>query len=131
MTTAYVKDLAGIVRSAPVVSATHTCRETLRVLFQHPESKCIVVCNAEKEPLGLIMSEDFFLKASGRHGVDMFYREPVVNYMNGSPLMADIATPPEDLRIDMVGRPDAFKNNFVIVTQDNKFNGIAYAADLT
>ena len=130
MTTDIVNELAGIVRSAPVVFASRNCRETLRVMFQHPESKCIVVCNAENEPLGLLMSERFFLKATGRHGVDMFYREPVVKFMNPKPLMADIATPLEFLRTEATSRPDPLKNDCLIVTRNGKFAGVVYTSDL-
>lgn len=65
MSTALVNDLSNIVRSAPAIFASRTCREALRVMFQHPESKCIVVCNATNEPLGLLMCDRFF-KSHGK-----------------------------------------------------------------
>ena len=130
MTTDLEKELAALVRTAPVVRPSSTCRETLRVLFQHPESKGIVVCNAANEPLGLLMSERFFLIASGRMGVDLFYKEPVVNYMNRTPLTVDIAAPLETLRDEIMNRPEMYRNDCIIVTQNSKFIGVVYPSEL-
>ncbi|AIQ76804.1 MULTISPECIES: CBS domain-containing protein [Paenibacillus] len=130
MTTALVNDLTGIVRSAPAIFASRTCREALRVMFQHPESKCIVVCNAMNEPLGLLMSERFFLKATGRSGVDLFYREPAMKLMNKTPLILDISTPLDTVLSLAMNRPDPMKNDCVIITRKGKFVGVAYTSDL-
>ncbi|MDQ0192149.1 CBS domain-containing protein [Paenibacillus wynnii] len=130
MTTALEKELISNVRSAPVIPASCTCREALRVMFQHPESKCIVVCNAENEPLGLLMSERFFLIAAGRLGIGLFYREPVVNYMNRNPLITDIAAPLESLRTDAMNRLEMNRGDCVVVTSKGKFTGVVYIADL-
>ncbi|MNB86450.1 hypothetical protein D3C75_333940 [compost metagenome] len=130
MTTALVNDLTGIVRSAPAIFASRTCREALRVMFQHPESKCIVVCNAMNEPLGLLMSERFFLKATGRSGVDLFYREPAMKLMNKTPLILDISTPLDTVLSLAMNRPDPMKNDCVIITRKGKFVGVAYTSNL-
>ncbi|MEK4197229.1 CBS domain-containing protein [Paenibacillus odorifer] len=130
MTTVLVNDLTGIVRSAPAIFASRTCREALRVMFQHPESKCIVVCNAMNEPLGLLMSERFFLKATGRSGVDLFYREPAMKLMNKTPLILDISTPLDTVLSLAMNRPDPMKNDCVIITRKGKFAGVAYTSDL-
>ncbi len=130
MTTAQLNELAGIIRSAPAVFATRTCRETLRVMFQHPESKCIVVCDATNEPLGLLMSERFFLRATGRNGIDLFYREPVMKLMNTRPLIFDISASPESILAEALKRPEPLKNDCVIITRNGKFAGVAYTSDL-
>lgn len=130
MTTVLVNDLTGIVRSAPAIFASRTCREALRVMFQYPESKCIVVCNAMNEPLGLLMSERFFLKATGRSGVDLFYREPAMKLMNKTPLILDISTPLDTVLSLAMNRPDPMKSDCVIITRKGKFAGVAYTSDL-
>ncbi|MCL6601838.1 MAG: hypothetical protein K6T94_03105 [Paenibacillus sp.] len=130
MTIALEKELAGRLRSAPVVSASCTCREALRVMFQHPESKCIVVCNPNNEPLGLLMSERFFLIATGRLGIDLFYRESVVNFMNRRPLIADTTTPLELLRTEAMSRPEMYTNDCIIITRKDTYAGVVNASDL-
>lgn len=130
MTTAQLNKLAGIIRSAPAVFATRTCRETLRVMFQHPESKCIVVCDATNGPLGLLMSERFFLRATGRNGIDLFYREPVMKLMNTRPLIFDISASPESILAEAQKRPEPLKNDCIIITRNGKFAGVVYTSDL-
>ncbi|WP_375104182.1 hypothetical protein ACDZ28_05655 [Paenibacillus sp. RS8] len=130
MSTVLVNDLSNIVRSAPAIFASRTCREALRVMFQHPESKCIVVCNAMNEPLGLLMSERFFLKATGRSGIDMFYKEPAMKLMSKTPLVYDISTPLDVVFATAMNRPDPMKNDCVIITRKGKFAGVVYTSDL-
>ncbi|UQZ33807.1 hypothetical protein C2I18_09875 [Paenibacillus sp. PK3_47] len=130
MSTISVSGLSAILRSAPSVSLSHTCRETLRVMFQHPESKCIVVCNPSDEPAGLLMSERFFLKATGRKGTGHFYRESVTKLMNRAPLTADIYAPLASLYEEAMRRPDVMKNDCIIITDKGKFTGVVYPSDL-
>lgn len=130
MSTVSFTGLSGILRSAPAVSSSLTCRETLRVMFQHPESKCIVVCNAGNEPVGLLMSTRFFLKATGRGGTDHFYRESVTRLMNHAPLIADISASHASVYAKAMNRPDAVKNDCIIITQQGKFSGVVYPSDL-
>jgi hypothetical protein len=130
MTTALVNDLSSIVRSAPAIFASRTCREALRVMFQHPESKCIVVCNAMNEPLGLLMSERLFLQATGRSGVDMFYKEPAMQLMNKTPLIFDISAPLDSVLNHALSRSEPMKNDCVIITRNGKFVGVTYPSDL-
>lgn len=130
MSTAMINDLSGFVRNAPAVFATRTCRETLRVMFQHPESKCIVICNAMNEPLGLLMSNRFFLKATGRSGMDLFYKEPVMKLMNKTALSFELSTPMELVLAAAMNRPDAMKKDCIIVTRNGKFAGVVHPSDL-
>jgi len=130
MTTVLETELSGMIRSAPVISASCNCRETLRVMFQHPESRCIIVCSEENEPLGLLMSDRFFLKATGRSGTDMIYKEPAARLMNRNPLIADIAASPEALRALALARPAPFRNDCIIVTGSDKFIGVIHTSDL-
>ncbi|GGF87943.1 hypothetical protein GCM10010912_36480 [Paenibacillus albidus] len=130
MTTALVNRLAGLMRTAPAVYASRTCRETLRVMFQHPESKCLVVCNAANEPLGLLMSEPFFLRATGRLGRDMFYTEPVTKQMNAQPLIVDLSAPLDSVLSAALNRPDSLRSDALILTRSGKYAGVVYPSDL-
>lgn len=130
MSTVLINDLSGCVRNAPAVFATRTCRETLRVMFQHPESKCIVVCDATNEPLGLLMSDRFFLKATGRSGMDLFYKEPVMKLMNKNALIFELSTPLELVLAAAMNRPDPMKKDCVIITRNGKFAGVVHPSDL-
>lgn len=124
MSSVLASELSAIVRSAPSVPAALTCRETMRVMFQYPESKCIVVCNDVNEPVGLLMCERFFLRATGRLGIDHFYRESVTKLMNRKPLTVDFAAPLESVALE------AMQDDCIIVTREGKFTGVLYTSDL-
>lgn len=130
MSTVLVTELSGIVRSAPSVPSSLSCRETMRVMFQHPESKCIVVCNAGNEPVGLLMCERFFLKATGRMGMDHFYRESVTKLMNCKPLIADSSAPIHSVLAEALNRAERMNNDCIIITSEGKFAGVVYPSDL-
>ncbi|MEK5025644.1 hypothetical protein [Paenibacillus sp. FSL M7-1046] len=130
MSTILASGLPSVVRSAPAVYASRTCRETLRVMFQHPESKCIVVCNSVNEPVGLLMCERFFLKATGRLGMDHFYRESITKLMNRKPLITDISASPDNVRAEAMNRPEPMRNDCIIITSNGKFAGVVYPSDL-
>ncbi|MHA6532740.1 CBS domain-containing protein [Paenibacillus sp. BAC0078] len=123
-------ELSAILRMAPSVPASSTCRESLRVMFQHPEAKCIVVCNTHNEPVGLLMCERFFLKVTGRTGMDLFYRESVTKLMNRKPLIADISAPPALVLTEAMNRPDTLKQDCIIITSNGTFAGVVYTSDL-
>lgn len=122
-------ELSAVLRMAPSVPASSTCREALRVMFQHPEAKCIVVCNSYHEPVGLLMCERFFLKVTGRTGMDL-YRESVTKLMNHKPLTADISAPPALVLTAAMNRPDPLKQDCIIITSNSSFAGVVYTSDL-
>lgn len=130
MTTIPSRVLADLLQWVPVLSPLQTCREALRIMFQHPESKCMVICNHRNEPLGLLMSEQFYLKATGRHGTDSFYREPVQKMMNSTPLIAEIDSPFLSLLAEAEGRPALFSNDSIILTRKGKYAGVVYPSEL-
>lgn len=130
MTTLLTHELASLLRPEPAVKAALTCRETLRVMFQHPEAKSIVICNAANEPQGLLVSERFFLEATGQMGTAPFYSEQVTKLMNPSPLVLDINVPLEAALAEIRQRSASAKNDCIIITQDGKYAGVAYPSDL-
>ena len=130
MITASTTDLSALIRQAPSILPSMTCREALRVLFQHPESKCIIVRSPDNEPVGLIMCERFFLKATGRMGMDRFYHEPVSQLMNRKPLVAELSTPAESLWAEAMKRPEPMRNDCIIITDNGKITGTIRPADL-
>ncbi|SEU14796.1 hypothetical protein [Paenibacillus sp. NFR01] len=119
-----------VIRSAPTVSPDHTCRETLRVMFQHPESKCIIVCGEAEEPIGLVMSEAFLLQATEQFSPDPFYNEPIRLLMNRHPLVTDVSTTLGELRQLALSRPDDAQSDCLILTRNGRFAGVVYPSDL-
>lgn len=130
MSNVLTSEWSTVIRSAPSVPASLTCRETLRVMFQHPESKCIVVCNEGNEPVGLLMCERFFLKATGRLGTDHFYRESITRLMIHNPLIADLSAPAVSVMAEAMNRPEMMRNDCIIITSQGKLAGVVYPSDM-
>ncbi|BCG61309.1 hypothetical protein [Paenibacillus sp. URB8-2] len=122
--------LAEIMRPVPVVLDHHTCRQTLRTMFEHPESKCLVLCNTAEKPVGLLMSEKFYLVATGRLGTDTFYREPAMKLAHKHPLIVDIACEPHTVLAMALDRNPIHRNDSIIVTDCGKLAGVLYVSDL-
>ncbi|MDT3427971.1 signal-transduction protein with cAMP-binding, CBS, and nucleotidyltransferase domain [Paenibacillus forsythiae] len=122
--------LADLMRPAPVVYDHRTCRQALRLMFEHPESKCLVLCNAADEPVGLLMSENFLLQATGRFGMDTFYREPAMKLAHNNPLIVDIAADPHAVLATAMDRHPKQQNDCIIVTDHGKLAGVVYVSDL-
>ncbi|MNC79412.1 hypothetical protein D3C75_1318870 [compost metagenome] len=51
--------------------------------------------------------------------------------MNRKPLTVDIFTPPEHVLTSALERPEAMKNDCIIVTEEGAFAGVVYVSDLT
>ncbi|NGM82343.1 hypothetical protein G5B47_07930 [Paenibacillus sp. 7124] len=122
--------LAEIIRPVPVVLDRRTCRQALRTMFEHPESKCLVLCNAAGEPVGLLMSEKFLLAATGRGETDSFYKEPVMKLAHVHPLIVDISSAPRKVLAMALGRNPMDWNDAIIVTDGGKLAGVVYVSDL-
>jgi hypothetical protein len=82
------------------------------------------------EPVGLLMCERFFLKATGRMGMDHFYRESITKLMNRKPLITDISASPDNVRAEAMNRPEAMRNDCIIITSNGKLAGVVYPSDL-
>ena len=76
------------------------------------------------------MSDRFFLKATGRSGMDLFYKEPVMKLMNKTALSFELSTPMELVLAAAMNRPDAMKKDCIIVTRNGKFAGVVHPSDL-
>lgn len=80
--------------------------------------------------MGLLMSERFFLKATGRMGTDHFYRESITKLMNRKPLIADLSAPAISVLAEAMNRPEMMKNDCIIITSQGKLAGVVYPSDM-
>lgn len=122
--------LADIMKPAPVVRDHQTCREAIRIMFEHPSSKCLVLCNNQEQPVGLLMSEPFFLKAAGQPGATAFYRQPALLLAQPHPLTADINDDPKAILTLAQLRHPSQSGDCIIVTQEGRLAGAVHVSDL-
>ena len=130
MTATLSATLQELVRPVPTLKPSATCREALRLMFQHPEARCMAVCSREGGPVGLLMNERFFLRSAGSTGSAMPYHEPVSSLMNRMPLTVDIEMPLESVKELAAARALPFRSDCIIVTDQGRFCGVVYAGDL-
>ena len=120
----------GIIQSAPTISLSQTCRETIRVMFSYPESPCIVVCDEKEHPVGLIMCDRFYLRICSRVDMDSFYNDSISKMMTHHFLSADINDSFTQITAAVYNRPQGMRNDSVIVTDNGKFVGIIQTSNL-
>lgn len=122
--------LSLVIRDTPRVRSTQTCKETISILHQYPESPCIVVCDKSDQPIGLVMCNRFYLQMTGKLGIDSFYMAPIVKLMNRKPMIVDINSSIDSLRSAVARRTEDVHNDCIIVTQQGKLTGIINVLDL-
>ncbi|MDF2922961.1 MAG: hypothetical protein K0R57_1875 [Paenibacillaceae bacterium] len=123
-------ELSEMVRPAPRVFVSQTCKETLNVLLSNPDAKCIVVTDKQEKPLGLVMCDRFFFRLTGPYGIDMLFRESIIKLMSRTPLIATTGASSESL-LDQIGqRPAAIRNDSIVWMEQGKFAGVIHVSDL-
>jgi methyl-accepting chemotaxis protein len=122
--------LKDFLRQTPIVRAEQTCRETISIFKRNPECECVIVCDKQEAPIGLMMRNRFFLKLGHRFSADLFYDKPVTKMMDASPLTVDYHNAPQQLIDRALSRHDSVLYDCVIVTQNGKLAGILTVSDL-
>ncbi|KQO17963.1 methyl-accepting chemotaxis protein [Paenibacillus sp. Leaf72] len=122
--------LADFIRQAPIVREERTCKETIAVFKQHPESECVVVCDAADRVKGLMMRNRFFLKLGHRFSADLYYEKPITVMMDATPLIIDYESAPDHLIERALNRQEKVLYDCVLVTDADKFTGVLTVADL-
>ncbi|WP_336787995.1 methyl-accepting chemotaxis protein [Paenibacillus sp. MMO-177] len=125
--------LLEFIRKAPIIAASSSCKDTIALFKQYPDSECVVIAGVEMDkdkPVGLMMRNQFFMRLSQRFGVDLYYEKPISELMDQSPLIVDQAYSPQQLIDNALKRDDSVLYNCVIVTKDERIIGILTVSDL-
>jgi methyl-accepting chemotaxis protein len=118
------------IRHAAVVMPDQTCEHAVRTFEKHPQSECIVVCDASLSPLGLVMRDRFFRRLSRRFGADLYYEKPIAYLMDAQPFIIEKNASPQELLDRALGRDEQSLYDCVIVTDQQNYVGILTIADL-
>lgn len=122
--------LTDLLRSAPQVTTKQTCEQTLKVMSSHPEAESIVVCDKLNRPVGIVMCARFFFRVNRRAGMDGFHMQRIVKLMTQKPLIVDVHHNVTDVQQLAEQRAEYFRNDSVIVTDQDHLVGIVTAIDL-
>ncbi|MFC4779628.1 methyl-accepting chemotaxis protein [Paenibacillus sp. GCM10023252] len=118
------------IREAPRAYDAQTSRETIVLFKQQPDCECVVVCNKEGKPVGLLMRNRFFMNLSQRFGVELYYEKAVSKLMDQSPLIIDCDYSSQQLIDSALSRPEATLYDCVIVTESGRLAGVLTISDL-
>lgn len=117
-------------RKVPVIGAEVTCRHVLGQFQKQPELPCIVICDDDHKPMGLLMRDRFFRHLAGRFAADLFYEESAFRFAQRQPLICELDTPPGELLDQALGREGASFYDGLILTDLGQYYGILTVQDL-
>lgn len=117
-------------RKVPVIGAEVTCRHVLGQFQKQPELPCIVICDDDHKPMGLLMRDRFFRHLAGRFAADLFYEESAFRFAQRQPLISELDTPPGELLDQALGREGASFYDGLILTDLGQYYGILTVQDL-
>ncbi|QHW33928.1 CBS domain-containing protein [Paenibacillus rhizovicinus] len=122
--------IAAFIREAPSVAAARTCSEVIAQFAASPDHECVVVCDADDKPLGLVMKIRLTIIQTHRFGREIYYRRSITKLMDAHPLTVDRGVSPQELLDRALGREDRTLYDCVIVTMDERLIGILTMSDL-
>jgi methyl-accepting chemotaxis protein len=117
-------------RQVSVIGPEVPCRQVLGQFQRQPELPCIVVCDVDHKPLGMLMRDRFFRHLAGRFAADLFYEVPSLQFAERQPLICELNTPPGELLDQALGREGASFYDGLILTDQGHYYGILTVQDL-
>lgn len=122
--------LSKFIQDSPHVYTNQKCKDTLRILFAHPEAECIVVCNEADHPVGFVNCSKFYLRLIGPMGMDSLYMEPVTKLMNRNPLIVEEGTHVQSIREELDRLQEHSLGEYIMMTKQGKLSGVLKVSDL-
>ncbi|MGQ8871492.1 methyl-accepting chemotaxis protein [Paenibacillus sp. TSA_86.1] len=117
-------------RQVPVAKGDTTCGEAAAMLSDGLEHPCIVLCDEHMRPTGLLMRENLYRLLNGRFAADLFYRKPVVNAADTSPVIVDIHTEPAAIIDAALRRAEDHFYDCLLVTEQERLIGVLTIRDV-
>ncbi len=110
--------------AVPILRPTDTCGETQQLLLQHPGATCAVVCDDRRRPVGLVMSDAFFIQMNAEFDPEHLYELPISRLMSLHPLTVDAYMPIIRALELAAARSSRTRKDAVIVTQGGALLGV-------
>lgn len=117
-------------RKVPVIGPEVSCRNVLGQFQKQPDLPCIVVCDVDHKPLGLLMRDQFFRHLAGRFAADLFYELSTLRFAERQPLICELDTPAGELLDHALGREGVSFYDALILTIKGRFYGVLTVQDL-
>ncbi len=96
--------LVPYIRRCITVQTGQPCGRVSKLLQENADQECIVVCDENGVPEGLVMRQSFFRMMGKRYGTDLYGERPVSMIMQTSPFAVEYDIVPGDLIEQALGR---------------------------
>ncbi|MEK3883119.1 methyl-accepting chemotaxis protein [Paenibacillus sp. PL2-23] len=116
-------------RTVPTVTSDLTCSELLTVIGNN-RSECVVVCDKEGRPEGLLMRNRIYAKLQGRFSAELYYDKSIMKIADTSPLIAAWDMAPQKIIDLALSRDEETLYDCVLVTKHGKLAGVLAVSDL-
>ncbi|WP_305037460.1 methyl-accepting chemotaxis protein [Cohnella mopanensis] len=117
-------------KGCPVISMTMQSDELVDLFRRKKQFECVVVCDEQHRPIGLIMKDRFFRLLGSLYGMSLFGHRPISTHMDPIPLIAEISIEPQELIDRALSRSEETFYDAVLLTESGKFIGILTMNDL-
>lgn len=122
--------LTDYITQAPLTRIDRTCGDVQKLFRARAESECILVCDDNDIPLGLVMRDRFYMNISKRFGVELYYDRPIHTLMDMSMTIADVLLSPQQVLEMAMLRAGRQQYDCIVITEHNKAIGVLTVADL-
>lgn len=114
----------------PVISEDELCIHVLRLFQRDLDTPCIVICDQQKSPIGLMMRDKLNRLLAGRFAADLFYNRPALDLANKQSLQCELSLPVSELLDIALEREGQDFYDSLIMTHNGKFIGVITIQDL-
>lgn len=118
------------IMNCPVVQWQLPCQDLVSLFRQRSDVECVVVCEGNNKPVGLIMKHVFFRKLGSLYGMSLFSDKPSSFLMDNHALQADVDIQPQVLIDKALSRGDDTLYDAVIITENHKFIGVLTVSNM-
>jgi len=118
------------VKGCPVVAPKQQSDDLVSMFRRKQQFECVVVCDEQQQPMGLIMKDRFFRLLGSLYGMSLFGNKPISDLMDDSPLIAELSIKPQELIDRALFRSEETFYDAVILTDNGKFAGVLTVNEL-
>lgn len=118
------------IRQVPVIRENESCLDVLNIFTKDDRVPCVVYCNENDQPIGLIMRDVFNQRMMGRFAVDLYYPKPAFQFADQQFMKIDIFEKVGTLLNLALQRSDSKFYDCVLLTSAGRLEGALTVRDL-
>lgn len=117
-------------KSVPIITGNELCVNVLQIFQQHSDVSCVVICNDNQIPIGLMMRDKLNTLLARRFASELFYHRPILDYANRHPYIFEASLPASKLIDVALEREGLLFYDSIILTENGIYTGIITVQDV-